>query len=322
MFSNFGYDYVKVFFRRPLWNYFNVLFLKFLCLSAFLTLFLTFAATRYFGSIPVAKLNKAVEKNYIAQIVAYYENQNPEFFEEEGTPINRQFNRFGDLEPTYDDLLDPGEVEDIIQEIDLRKPQAEPQNNKAGNATQKPAEYDQSLAALLKSPGNTNTEVQSAINDIAARVNPSESRRPSPVAPYNTRRKNYESSIKKLSTTEGNDGDSQVEIAGSEFTDFEVIRGYRNYEDMISTANNNKRSIQHCIDKYYRDNPSIRGNIVVKFDVHPEGYVVDRSIRVISSDIDDPRVTRCVMRTIRRWRNFPKVAYEMGEYSLTQKYIF
>jgi hypothetical protein len=117
------------------------------------------------------------------------------------------------------------------------------------------------------------------------------------------------------------DNQKKVNIQQPNFTDFEVVKGYRDHEEIISIANGNTRLVKLCIEKYNKKY-AIGGKVEVKYSIHPDGHVIPESIRIVNTDIEDPRIANCIKKNISRWRNFPQVAVELGEYSITQKYIF
>lgn len=319
MYDSVQYDYVRTFFRKPFWTELNILFLKSLAITAPLVVFLVFSMTAYFESLPDGRVRAAVKRNYIAQIVQFYEGMDPLQQSIDGSS-SAALAEYSEPETEAVDTRD-AEAEAALREIERRKRlQAMREQAARDVAITQPEPQGDSEAAVLASPGASGQDVRKAIDRIATRVDPTPSNRYSPMEAYTTRKKAYESSLNQL--REPANTEDQVAISGAEFTDFGIVRGVRDYEQTLTVANANKRTVKHCIEKYFRRDPTMRGNLTVKFDIHPEGYVIANSIRFVDSDIQDSRVLQCVRRTISRWRNFPPVAYEMGQYSLTQKYIF
>ena len=161
--------------------------------------------------------------------------------------------------------------------------------------------------------------VLAAINNISTQAAKHPPLKYSPIK--NLRKK---ADVYKLNTgfyTPSKTNQNKVNIQQPNFTDFEVVKGYRDHEEVISIANGNTKFVKLCIEKYNKKY-SIRGNVEVKYSIHPDGYVIPESIKVLNTDIDDPRIINCIKRNMQRWRNFPQVAVEFGEYSITQKYIF
>ncbi len=315
------YDYTKVFFRRPIWTEGNVRILAFLIPIALVFLMLTFFSVRYYNSYPDYKIRSQIKQNYIARVIAQYANETPlQDFDSDQIDLASYGIDLSDLEAGDDDFVDA--VSEAIREENAEespiagKPRV---RKRTALAEEKKPEYDQSLSAFLRSPTQTSLHVQNAIQSIPNIISPSTSERFSPLQPYNTRKKAYESGTKQFTADAGG---GKIDIASAEFTDYEIVKGIRNYEETITIAKNNQKFVKHCIDRAFRDDPTVRGNIEVKFNIHPEGYVLSESVRILRSDVKDVRVLKCIKRTIRRWRNFPRVKYENGEYVITQKYIF
>jgi hypothetical protein len=321
IYSKRSYDYFKIFFHRPIWTELNVLFWKFLSISAIILLSLTLLSIRYYNKYPVHRIKYQLKQTYLTRIVSFYGNAEilPPALEETGYPAT--------LAKTM--LLESSLMEAIETDVagEATASRASPSKGNTGrntvpritgNVPDQKKGYDPSMVAGLSGSAQTGAIMQEAIGSIATAVKPSEAKRYAPMEPYNTRKKAYESDVKELSRADN----EKIDIAESQFTDFDIATGVRDYEQIITTANENKKYVKHCIDRYYRNDPTFKGNMVVKFDIHPEGHVIPQSIRVVVSDIKDVRVLNCIKRTIRRWHNFPRVPYELGEYSITQKYVF
>lgn len=324
MFGKRSYDYFKVFFHRPIWTELNVLFLKFLSISIIVLLCLTFLSVRFYNNYPVHRIDYHIKQNYLNRIVSFY-GKPPQPKEVEPAPPTNLANAKFPEKLHVDETVEQAELEtepdvETVSEKPIRSRDSGKKGapHITGNDPESKKKYDGTVVGSLNSSSESSAGVASAIGSIPALVKPSPSARYSPTDPYNARKKAYDSSVKELSRVDNDD----IDIAKSEFTDFEIATGTRDYENTIATANENKKYVKHCIDRITRNDPTMRGNLVVKFDIHPEGYVIPASIRVVESDIKDMRILSCIKRTIRRWHNFPRVPYEQGEYSITQKYVF
>lgn len=324
MFGKRSYDYFKVFFHRPIWTELNVLFWKFLLISTFVLLCLTLLSVRYYNNYPVHRIDYHIKQNYLNRIVSFY-GKFPQPREVEPPPsenlANAKFLEKLHIEETVEQA--GAEIEPDVETVSEQPARGRDSGNKGapyitGKVPESKRKYDGTAVGSLNSASESSAGVASAIGSIPSMVKPSPSSRYSPTDPYNARKKAYDSSVKELSRVDN----ENIDIAKSEFTDFEIATGTRDYENIIATANENKKYVKQCIDRITRNDPTMRGNLVVKFDIHPEGYVVPASIRVVESDIQDMRILNCIKRTIRRWHNFPQVPYEQGEYTVTQKYVF
>lgn len=298
-----NYDYRKVFFRRPIWTELNVLFLNSLLLAIILVIPLTIASVNYYSNYPNDRIRHQVNQNYIVEIVKFYENREPRI--PEATTYNASFVGGINL-----GLPEENVETTIVSTVPDSSIASAP-------VVEQAATEDPSLTAGLNRPSSTSLSVQNAIGSIDTAVKPAELEDNSPLSEYVDSEKAYDSKVREM-----NKSGEDIGISGSEFTDFGIVSGFRKQEEAMAIANENKKFVRHCIDKVYRNDPTLRGQMVIKFDVHPEGYTIGESIKVIESDIEDPRIMQCIKRSIRRWRNFPKVAYENGNYSVTQKFVF
>ncbi len=287
-----SYDFKRMFFHRPLKTKNNILFGKILFGTAVVLIGFTAMCATLYSRYPAHHFVSNAKGKLISRLVEFYGDQPPML-------ITSSDNDF------VNSLIfvNPDEIKNPVREF---QGESTRENNTKFNKAQSTSEAVKELT------------VQEAIQTISTPITASSSQPPKrDLQPYAASRRSYERNIKEISR-----GDRNVEIRGTEFTDFEIISGIRNSDDILAVASENRKLIQHCVDKIYRLHPNSTGNIVVKFDIHPEGYTIPGSVRVIESNVSDPRVLQCFKRSIRRWRNFPRVAYEMGAYSMTQKYIF
>ena len=292
------YNYQKEFFHRPFWTESNVRFIRIVISVFVITLGLTLLLIRYTGLLPEIKIQRSIKEKYISYISNIYAGVKPKTSpapEKTAPPIVEKA-----------PAPAPSPIEKLIEETTPAPSAKKPTSREA--------------SVLNKGRiGGGNSIIAQAIEAVPGLVEPPTS---SPVftpsATYRRKAEEYEIAKVITGAYEGVD----YSIPPPEYTDFEIAQGYRDEEEIIMAVNGKKKYIRHCINKYHRNDPSIRGNIVVKFKIHPDGYVIPGSIKIVESDIPDPRVLRCIKRVISRWRDFPKVAYEDGVYTITQKYIF
>jgi len=139
-----------------------------------------------------------------------------------------------------------------------------------------------------------------------------------PLKKYHQTKQAYNENIQNLQAN----NDRQIHISQPNFTDFAVIQGYRSYEETVAVGSKSKKVIQRCLERYFRYHPRIRGKIIVKFDVHPDGYIIDESLEIVYSDIAYQPTLEAIRKSMLRWVSYPAVPLESGIYSVTQKYIF
>ena len=113
-----------------------------------------------------------------------------------------------------------------------------------------------------------------------------------------------------------------IHIERPEVTKFASENGNRDIQETSAIIGVNEAELKYCIEKFSRYNPDFSGDVSFKFTIHPDGYVIPSSIKVLDSNIPDFRIITCLKKNIRRWRNFPKIAMEDGNFTVTRKYIF
>ncbi len=114
----------------------------------------------------------------------------------------------------------------------------------------------------------------------------------------------------------------QISIPLPQTIKFASSNGNRDLYETTAIIEMNESDIKFCFERATRYNPGFSGNILISFTIHPDGYVIPSSIKIVKSDISDSRILNCIVKSMRRWRNFKRLAYEEGSYTITRKYIF
>ena len=312
---NRNYQYAKVFFRRPIWTSANIRMFIFLFLSAGFIFTLTFYSVRQSNFQAKKNRAKSSQHTYMKRLIKLYEGQTAD-----ATAVS-----YG----TWYPAAGSGSSEAVPHSGTTGNETAADANQaSASDVTQLVRMRGDSAADIvrkLRSPDQTKTSVEQAIEDVSYPVRATKSRIDQPLEAYTARRKAYSSANEQIGSRDNRrslSDNASIAINGANLTDFDIVEGVRDYEQTIAVAKTNERRIKVCIDRQYRLNPLFKGSLVVQFDIHPQGHVLPESIRILSSDIHDSRVTNCITRNIRRWKNFPQVPYQMGKYTITQKYVF
>jgi hypothetical protein len=84
----------------------------------------------------------------------------------------------------------------------------------------------------------------------------------------------------------------------------------------------NEIDVKYCFERMNHFDPTFSGYLLLRFTIHPDGYVIPASIKFLKTDIKDPRVLDCIRKQLQRWRNFTPIAYEDGNFTVTRKYVF
>jgi hypothetical protein len=116
--------------------------------------------------------------------------------------------------------------------------------------------------------------------------------------------------------------DKQVRIPEPKVFKFASSNGNRNPDETIAILEINEIDVEHCFKRFSRYYPNFSGDIKISFTIHPDGHVIPSSIKVLQSNISEPRIINCIKKSIQRWKNFPVIAFEEGNFTVTRKYIF
>ncbi|RMF55593.1 MAG: hypothetical protein D6748_15045 [Calditrichaeota bacterium] len=314
---NLTYNYHKIFFRRPFWTELNRRFYYILFSTAVVIFSLTLLSIRYVNRIPEHKIKHQLKKIYISSITKYYPQPTANSSNHPTTtPLSQKHSAVREPLETHDTQFNYTHlIEESLSQIPS---QSFHPDSIHSPVTMSNSRMEETFVDFIASSEASKVWVRNAIEEVPALITASTGRSKQTLREIQSPADDYQQALKELLQVE----DQGIEIPMPTFTDFEVVKGWRDEEETFSIAHSNKKFVRYCIEKFYRNDPTVKGNIVVRFSIHPEGYVIPESIRIVHSDIPDERVLRCIKKNIRRWKNFPRVAYEMGEYSLTQKYVF
>lgn len=94
----------------------------------------------------------------------------------------------------------------------------------------------------------------------------------------------------------------------------------RDAEAVLAVINSHMAAIQYCYQREWRKNPNLKGKVVVRFTIRPDGSVANAQI--LSSTLNNPAVENCILRVIRRWRDFGAIDPSRGDAVFRQEYIF
>ncbi|UCE05887.1 MAG: energy transducer TonB [bacterium] len=94
----------------------------------------------------------------------------------------------------------------------------------------------------------------------------------------------------------------------------------RDPDKVSEVINRHNSSIQYCYQRELRQNPDLRGKLVVRFTVTPEGKVKD--VNIVTSTLNNQRIERCVVTRITRWDDFGPIDPSKGDATFRQVYTF
>jgi len=79
-------------------------------------------------------------------------------------------------------------------------------------------------------------------------------------------------------------------------------------------------AVRYCYERELKRNPELKGKIVVKITVAPDGSVNEAEI--VSSTMNNERVERCILARIRLWKDFQAIDPKEGDVTFRQVYTF
>lgn len=94
----------------------------------------------------------------------------------------------------------------------------------------------------------------------------------------------------------------------------------RSYEGVAGVVLQHNRSIQYCYERELKRNPLLKGKLVIRFTITPEGMV--KNVEIVSSTLDNRNVEQCVGSRIRRWNDFGVIDSSYGDTTIRQVYAF
>lgn len=96
--------------------------------------------------------------------------------------------------------------------------------------------------------------------------------------------------------------------------------GGRSQDAVAAIVARHTAAIQSCYQSEVRRTPDLKGKIVVRFVITPQGTI--ESATIISSTLNNARVEKCVISRILRWDDFGAVAPDKGKTTIRQVYTF
>lgn len=94
----------------------------------------------------------------------------------------------------------------------------------------------------------------------------------------------------------------------------------RNQDDVQVVVTRHNNSIEYCYERELKRDPNLKGKIVIRFTITPQGTV--KNVELISSTLNNRKVERCVISRVRRWSDFGAINPSYGDTTIRQVYAF
>ena len=96
--------------------------------------------------------------------------------------------------------------------------------------------------------------------------------------------------------------------------------GSRDRDAVAAVVAKHTSAIQYCYQRELKRNPNLRGKVVVRFVITPQGTIA--SVTVLSSNLGNPAVESCIAERIKRWDDFGAIDPSKGNTTFRQVYTF
>jgi hypothetical protein len=277
-------DYESVFFRRPLLTDENIRFGSILLALIFLILPLHIFLFNWLKQMPVSRIQENIRKEYVAFIAQSVNIARPL---DSTDPVPS-------AEAYQQDVGQANQKRALTQKMSRG-------NRATTDVTDLIAETDQMGIATIASAVES-TPGYPGYRNMTDRIEKPLSLR-NPVTVYRSHQEH-------------------IHIPIPERIQFASQNGNRDLFETTATMESNEIDVKYCFEKVARYDPSLSGDLLVTFTIHPSGHVIPASVKVIKSNIGDPRIIDCIRKQIQRWRNFKAIAFEDGNFTVTRKYVF
>ncbi len=96
--------------------------------------------------------------------------------------------------------------------------------------------------------------------------------------------------------------------------------GTRDRDAVAAIVAKHTSAIQFCYQRELKRSPNLKGKVVVRFVITPQGTV--ESVAVLASTLGNPAVENCIAERIKRWDDFGAIDPAKGNTTFRQVYTF
>jgi hypothetical protein len=93
----------------------------------------------------------------------------------------------------------------------------------------------------------------------------------------------------------------------------------RDPEVIDAIINQNKASVEYCYQSQLKLDPNLRGEILLNFDILPNGKV--GAVKILNTTLNNSKVEQCIIKSVRRWV-FTALTSGQGVVTIKTKFIF
>ncbi|MGH7455435.1 MAG: TonB family protein, partial [bacterium] len=96
--------------------------------------------------------------------------------------------------------------------------------------------------------------------------------------------------------------------------------GSRDREAVAAVVAKHTSAIQFCYQRELKRSPNLKGKVVVRFVITPQGAI--ESVTILSSTLSNGTVESCIAERIKRWDDFGAIDPAKGNTTFRQVYTF
>jgi TonB family protein len=96
--------------------------------------------------------------------------------------------------------------------------------------------------------------------------------------------------------------------------------GTRDRDAVAAVVARHTSAIQFCYQRELKRSPNLKGKVVVRFVITPQGAV--ESVAILASTLGNPAVENCIAERIKRWDDFGAIDPAKGNTTFRQVYTF
>ncbi len=96
--------------------------------------------------------------------------------------------------------------------------------------------------------------------------------------------------------------------------------GTRDRDAVAAIVAKHTSAIQFCYQRELRRSPNLKGKVVVRFVITPQGTV--ESVTILGSTLGNPTIENCIAERIKRWDDFGAIDPAKGNTTFRQVYTF